>query len=129
MAGSKVEVHLFKDDHNGKTVFEEMIRVRLFSQKRPSVLHHMDAKFADAKAYKGGPEKMVEDMGGALAEAMNAHPKFKDDHDPEAVARAAVEAYKDALVRAERNGFGKFIEISDDEQNVAVKATGGKSET
>lgn len=129
MAGSRVEVHLFKDDHNGTTVFEEMVRVRLFSQNRPSNLNHVDMRFKDAKSYSGGPKKAVADMGSMLAENMNMNPKYKDDHDPEAVAKAAIEAFEEAIVKAEMNGFGQFVEISDDEKEVVVKATGGKSET
>lgn len=130
MAATRVEVHLFKDDDDGtRTVFEERIRVRVFSVTRPGVIGFEDMPFATAKAYPGGVAKAVEDLAGFVTEVMNAHPKQPDDLDPSDVAKAAVSAFKDAMSRAEANGFGRYIEIDVDEQNRVVKATGGFSET
>ena len=130
MPATRVEVHLFKDDDNGtREVFEERIRVRVFSNVKKGMIMYKDVPYVDACAYSGGSVRMVEDLGGYIAESMNLHPKYKDNHDPELVAQAAVKAFKEALIKAELKGFGRYLETSDDEEEVVVKATGGASET
>ena len=85
----KVKVELIKDR-------EDFIRVRVLSKKRLGAAMQKDMRYVDIEAYPGGVSKAVEDLAGFLSEAMNAHPKYKDDHDPESVARDAVKAFRKA---------------------------------
>lgn len=90
---TEVHVALLKDTDTGETVF----RVRITSNVRKGLRASNDVPVNAAHR-----EKHIAIAAAACAEHQNE--KYGDKHNPDYVAKVAVEAYKDVLKQLEHKG-------------------------
>ena len=83
--------------------------------------------FKHMKSYRGGPENAVRVVATMLGDELAD--RFGDTEDPDTIGKTAVKAFKEALARAERQGFNKQRVEVDEDLYVASDVAEGLQET
>lgn len=120
----KVKVQLIST--NGK----HAVVIKVYSN-RPNDLGQLclqrTTDYSEMCMFKGGAEHAVHLVASYLADECSF--RFGDDADADQVGKAAVAAFKEALVRGERNGFkNKAMEVGED-QYVRAEVSEGEHHT
>lgn len=125
MASMPVKVQLITSKETGEAVV-----VKVLSNARCEQGHHglqRTTAYKHMRDFKGGPEQAVHFIAAILAD--EACERFGDDVDADQVGKAAVEAFKEALFKAERHGFGKKRMMVDEDVSVLTDYSEGTSES
>lgn len=107
----KVKVQLVTSAETGEAVI-----IKVYSNKKNDVgtlVLQRTTKYADMRSFKGGAHNAVHIVAAMLADECSE--RFGDQEDADAVGKAAVKAFEEALARGERQGYGKKrMEVGED---------------
>ena len=121
----QVSVQLVTSKETGEAVV-----IKVYSNRKNGVgklVLQRTTRYSDMRSFKGGAPEAVHMVAAILAD--ECHERFGDDEDPDKVGQAAVKAFKEALARAERQGFGKKrMEVGEDVY-VNADVSEGKNES
>lgn len=105
----------------------EAVIVKVYSAKKRGSILSRTTNFADMKSYSGGPRVAVAVVAGVLAKELCL--RFGDNISEEIMAKAAVDAFDEALMRGERQGFNKKRMEVDEDTYITVDHSEGNQET